>query len=39
MSDGSVVVETVTDDKVVEEEGPPEAFEDHSDDVIEEVVQ
>lgn len=39
MGDGPVVVEDVTDDEVVEEAGPEEAFEDHSDDVIEEVVQ
>lgn len=40
MGDGPVVVEDVSDDaEVVEEEGPDEAFEDHVDDVIEEVVQ
>jgi len=40
VADGSVVVEDIADDaEVVEEEGPDEAFEDHVDDVIEEVMQ
>ncbi|HEX2699343.1 MAG TPA: hypothetical protein VHM89_03965 [Acidimicrobiales bacterium] len=40
MGDGPVVVTDVGDGaEVVEEEGPDEAFEDHVDDVIEEVEQ